>query len=325
MNLWLIILLAVVQGLLEWLPVSSEGQLILILNWLGESETALSIALFLHLGTMLAVIIKFRKDFLLLFNYRLSKEKAEKIEEEELEAAETKNLKADPKEKNSEKESSNSILIQKEQQKQLWKFLLWSTLMTTIVGVPLFILVRFALEEGALLEIAGGVMNSGDIITMAIGLFLIITGIFIIFSRKRIEEKPLLEMNTKEMILVGIAQGITIIPGVSRSGTTVGTMLLEGIDEQEALRGSFLLSVPAILGANILTVFIDVIQGELSFGGIPWYGIILGIAVSAIVGYLTIDALLWIARKVNFGIFCIIIGSLALLITVIIILLNVTT
>ena len=69
----LIILLAIVQGLLEWLPVSSEGQIVLILNWFGEPTNAVAIALFLHLGTMLAVLIRFRNDLLLLFNIKSRK------------------------------------------------------------------------------------------------------------------------------------------------------------------------------------------------------------------------------------------------------------
>ena len=106
---------------------------------------------------------------------------------------------------------------------------------------------------------------------------------------------------------------------------TVGTMLVEGIEEEDSLRGSFLLSVPAVLGGNILTIIIDLIQGDFSFAGIPWYAMILALLISGVIGYLTIDLLLWIARKINFGWFCIAVGSLALLITLIMIILAVTT
>ncbi len=310
--LWIIIILAVAQGILEWLPVSSEGQLYLILTWLGEGESALDIALFMHLGTMLAVIIKFRKDFILLFNYKLWK----KSKEPEIES--------DEKQENSEKVIKTDTDKAREQ-KVLWKFLLIATGATAVIGLPLYFLLKFVLEDGELLKFAGGAMSSGDIITIIIGIFLIATGIFIIVARKKRTEKPLLEMTTKEMIILGSLQGLTIIPGVSRSGTTVSTMLVEGIKEDEALRGSFLLSVPAILGINVITIIIDLIQGEPLFAGFTWYGILLAIIISGVIGYLTIDFFLWVAKKINFGWFCISFGILAVIITIVIVILNVTT
>lgn len=316
--LWIIIILAVAQGILEWLPVSSEGQLYLILTWLGENESVLDIALFMHLGTMLAVIIKFRKDFLLLFNYKLWKKKEEEPENEIVE-----NDSAE-KQENTEEPIENNIEKAKEQ-KILWKFILIVTAATAVIGLPLYFLLKFALEDGKLLEFAGGAMSSGDIITIIIGLFLIATGIFIIVARKKRTEKPLLEMTTKEMIILGCFQGLTIIPGVSRSGTTVSTMLVEGIKEEETLRGSFLLSVPAVLGINILTIIIDLIQGDPIFAGLTWYAAILAIVISGIIGYLTIDFFLWVAKKINFGWFCISFGILAVIITIIMVILNVTT
>ncbi|MHA1186338.1 MAG: undecaprenyl-diphosphate phosphatase [Candidatus Heimdallarchaeota archaeon] len=317
--LWIIIILAVAQGILEWLPVSSEGQLYLILTWLGENESVLDIALFMHLGTMLAVIVKFRKDFLLLFNFKLWKKNKEPESESVEENTSEENTEA------SEEPIENDIEKAKEQ-KFLWKFILIATAATAVIGLPLYFLLKFVLGDGEFLEFANGAMNSGDIITIIIGVFLIATGIFIIVARKKRTEKPLMEMTTKEIIILGSLQGLTIIPGVSRSGTTVSTMLVEGIKEEETLRGSFLLSVPAILGINILTIIINLIQGEPIFGvNIPWYGILLAIVISGVIGYLTIDFFLWAAKKINFGWFCISFGILAVIITIIIVILNVTT
>ncbi len=317
--LWIIVILAVAQGILEWLPVSSEGQLYLILTWLGENESVLDIALFMHLGTMLAVIVKFRKDFLLLFNFKLWK----KSKEPEIESVEDNTS-----EENSEvsEEPIENDIEKAKEQKFLWKFILIATAATAVIGLPLYFLLKFVLGDGEFLEFANGAMNSGDIITIIIGVFLIATGIFIIVARKKRTEKPLMEMTTKEIIILGSLQGLTIIPGVSRSGTTVSTMLVEGIKEEETLRGSFLLSVPAILGINILTIIINLIQGEPIFGvAIPWYGILLAIVISGVIGYLTIDFFLWVAKKINFGWFCISFGILAVIITIIIVILNVTT
>jgi len=304
----LIILLAIVQGLLEWLPVSSEGQIFLILNWFGDPTNALSIALFLHLGTMLAVLVRFRKDFLLLFNIKLRKKKENENSEEQIE----------------EQHTDEEKFAESEKRRILWKFLLIATAGTAIIGVPLLLVIKYVLEEGAL-YFANGRIAGGDILTLVIGVFLIATGIFILVSRRKTANKTLYEMKNWEMLVVGLAQGLAIIPGISRSGTTIGTMLIEGINEEESLRGSFLLSIPAVIGGNILIIIIDLIRGEASFEGIPWYGMILGVVISAIVGFVTIDLFLRLAKKVNFGWFCIAIGALALIITIIVIILAVTT
>jgi len=306
----LIILLAVIQGLLEWLPVSSEGQIVLILNWFGDPTNAVAIALFLHIGTMLAVLVRFRKDVFLLLNI-----KSRKKEENE------KNAEVQTKEEESIEEEK---FTESDKRRILWKFLLIATAGTAVIGVPLLLVIKFLLQEGDL-YFANGRLASGDIITMIVGVFLIATGIFILVSRRKTANKTLYEMKNWEMLIVGLAQGLTIIPGISRSGTTIGTMLIEGVNEEESLRGSFLLSIPAVIGGNILIIIIDLIQGEYSFAGIPWYGMILAVIISAVVGFVTIDLFLRLAKKVNFGWFCITIGGLALIITIVIVILALAT
>jgi len=303
----LIILLAVVQGLLEWLPVSSEGQIVLISTWFNENpDNAIAIALFLHIGTMIAVIIRFWKDILFLFNIKIKKRQDNDIRV------------------NEEIKDQNSLETEKEKRWILWKFILIATAGTAVIGIPILIILKFALQESDL-YFAGNRLAGGDIVTLVIGLFLIATGIFIIISRRKTATKTLYEMKHWEMLVVGLAQGFTIIPGVSRSGTTIGTMLIEGVEEEESLRGSFLLSIPAVIGGNILIIIIDLIQGEYSFAGIPWYGMVLAIIISGVVGFLTIDLFLRLAKKINFGWFCIAIGTLALVVTIIIIILKLTT
>ncbi len=304
----LIILLAIVQGLLEWLPVSSEGQIVLISNWFSENpDNALALALFLHIGTMIAVIIRFGKDILFLLNIKSSRKQENEIRVKEGIEVELNNQKTE-----------------KEKRWILWKFILIATTGTAVIGIPLLIVLKFALQESDL-YFAGNRLAGGDIVTLVIGLFLIATGIFIIISRRKTATKTLYEMKHWEMLVVGLTQGFTIIPGVSRSGTTIGTMLIEGVNEEESLRGSFLLSIPAVIGGNILIIIIDLIQGEYSFAEIPWYGMVLAIIISGVVGFFTIDIFLRLAKRINFGWFCIAIGALALVITIIIITLKLTT
>ncbi len=315
--LWIVVVLAFVQGVLEWLPVSSEGQLVLILTWIGESENALAIALFMHIGTLIAVIIRFRADIFILLGIRKKTKIAEETSEKNTDTKE------DPKETN---ESENGqVYTEQEKQKILWKFILLATLATAVIGIPLYLLVKYVLQEGELLEFANGAVSGGDLITILIGVFLIGTGLFILYSRKQTTRKSLYEMTTIEMLIVGAVQGLAIIPGVSRSGSTVGAMLVEGIEEEDTLRGSFLLSIPAVIGANILIIVIDLILGDASFADIPWYGMILAVVISGVTGYFTIDLFLRLAKKINFGWFCITFGALALVITLIMIILAVTT
>jgi undecaprenyl-diphosphatase len=313
---WIFILLAVVQGILEWLPVSSEGQLFLILNWLKEDpDKALAISLFLHLGTTIAVLLRFWKDFFLLFGIKVPEKKnQEQIVDEKVKEDDIKT-----------EENIDDELDLKSQQRKLWKFILLATAATGVIGIPLYLLLEFILQEGELLKFANDKINSGDILTMVVGLFLIGTGIFILISKRKTAKKSIFEMSTIEMLIVGAVQGLAIIPGVSRSGVTVGTMLVEGVEEEDSLRGSFLLSVPAVLGINILLTIVELIQGTKPFEEIPAYAMVLATLVSAVVGYASMDLFLRLTRKINFGWFCITIGALALVITLIMIILALTT
>lgn len=146
------------------------------------------------------------------------------------------------------------------------------------------------------------------------GLSLIITGIFLllasicaIYWKIVRRSRPL---GVKNSIVIGIAQGMSVLPGISRSGTTIGTALIAGIDEAEALKFSFLLSIPAVLGANILKV--RQIYGNLISGDTAAF--LAGAVAAAITGFLVIKALFGILRKnlfFLFGIYCILIGAAA--------------
>jgi undecaprenyl-diphosphatase len=108
--------------------------------------------------------------------------------------------------------------------------------------------------------------------------------------------------------VIGIAQGISVLPGISRSGTTIGTALIAGLSEAEALKFSFILSIPAVLGANILKV--RQIYGNLVSGDIVVF--IAGAVAAAITGFLVIKALFGVLRKnlfFIFGVYCVLIGA----------------
>ena len=151
-----------------------------------------------------------------------------------------------------------------------------------------------------------------------VGIFLIITGIFLMISslfgiywKMMKKTRPI---GTTNSLLVGVVQGISVLPGISRSGSTIGTALILGIDEADAIKFSFLLSLPVILGANLLKT--REIYGTLMSTEMPAF--IIGAIVAAVTGILAIKLLFGIMKKnlfFLFGIYCISIGAAAVILS----------
>lgn len=270
-------LLALLQGLFEWLPISSSGQVMIVaINILGiPPEEAFSLAIWLHLGTTLAVLIKFRTDFKNIIKAFFPKF---------FEVNDT-NIK-----------NRNWLII--------------ATIGTVIIALPLYFLFKiFLVGEFTALQ--------GDIITLIICGLLILTGVLLLRIKKLYGNKGFGDNTiesvskgdvSKDSFLAGLIQGIAILPGISRSGVTVSSILFEKYDQDNALKLSFLMSVPVSIGL----IIVDIIFGEGSvFGFIDPITIILITLITFIVGYLSIEVLLKIAQKVEFGYFCIIYGIIA--------------
>lgn len=242
------IVLAILQGIFEWLPVSSEGVSVLILlNFFGKSlPTAISYAFFLHLGTALAVLIRFRMEFLRML-------KGSKM--------------------------LNVIVV--------------STLSTAIIAIPLLYFIESELPDSKYMNIV-------------VGALLIFTGIILRLPESGYKKSS--EIGVLDMIILGLAQGLAALPGISRSGATISVLLLRKVREEDALKISFIISVPAVLGAVILKGIpgeVDLMRGLIMIG------------TSCLFGYFTIDTLLRFARKVDFSKFCITFGIVAIVITLI--------
>jgi len=252
-------LLGVLQGITEWLPISSQGQTVLVmLNFMQiEPGTAISVAIFLHIGTMLAVLIRFRKDFVSMLN----------------------------------------------RESKLLRIIVVATGSTAITAVPLLFLLLFFIEN---------LFENGAIATVltgAIGVMLILTGIILgVQKRTGSSYRSLDEITTKDMVFAGLAQGFSILPGISRSGTTITILLMSGIKQELALKLSFLMSVPAVLGAVVLFDVRRVSAIATSEAAIM-------VLSSLMVGYITMSILLRFAERVNFAIFCISLGGLTLLLS----------
>jgi len=271
------ILLAILQGLFEWLPISSSGQtLIISTTFFGIStDNAFSLAIWLHLGTTTAVSLKFRKDFINIIKTLIHKDSG-----------------------------FDDIIIKKR------NWIIWATIGTGITAIPLYFLFKIMFLD--LFK-----AFQGDVITLFISGLLIITGVILITTRKIFGNRKIVDASTKSIqkdsFLSGLVQGVSILPGISRSGITVGAILLEKYDQDNALRLSFLMSVPVA----IASILVDIVFSEGSiFGTLDILTILITTVVSFLVGYLTIEFLLRIARKINFGYFCILYGVIAYLIIV---------
>ncbi|MHA1796309.1 MAG: undecaprenyl-diphosphate phosphatase, partial [Promethearchaeota archaeon] len=228
MNFWQDIILAFIQGILEWLPVSSEGFLVLFsVNIFHEPEaSAFQLALYFHLGTALAVLVKYWRDYWDAF---------------------TKN-------------------------RDVLRFLIFATLATGIFGIPLYLLLKNFLNSSAV---------TGLILTGLIGITLMITGLLLKAGKmKTTNQIAFSERKIGDEILLGLCQGIAIIPGISRSGTTVTYLLLRGYKKEDAFYMSFLISLPAVIGAVLFDLFVS---QDFTFV-FNWEFLIL-ILITALVGY----------------------------------------
>lgn len=147
---------------------------------------------------------------------------------------------------------------------------------------------------------------------------LIVTG-FLLFASDRVRKGRKTEKSAtmRDVLLVGVAQAIATCPGISRSGTTITAGCFVGFERRFAVRYSFLMSIPAILGANILSLK-DAVEAGINWPEVPLY--LVGVAVSAVVGYACIRLLKMIADKGKFGFFayyCWAIGLATLILTIV--------
>jgi undecaprenyl-diphosphatase len=250
------VILSIIQGLTEWLPISSTGHLEIFRHLLNSSIPAL-FEIILHIGTLSAVLLFFRKDI--------------------------KNLLV-----------ALARLDFKTEDGQLIPLIAIATLPTAILGVAYF-------------ELAEDIFQ--NILPVAIAFILCGT---LLYSSKASKEKTD-NITYLTAIAIGIAQGIATVPGISRSGATITVALLLGIRREKAFTFSFLLSIPAILGALLFTFYKQ--HDQLSASGIGWADILVGLTVTMIVGYLALKLLrkIVVNRKFHlFAFYCWLLGALIL-------------
>lgn len=272
--MWEFIIIAILQGLFEWLPISSSGQVMIISLGLLSilPAEAFSLSIWLHLGTTLAVIIKFRKDYINIVKAFMPN-----------------------------RFNCNQI----DTKKRNW--LIFGTIGTAITALPLYFLFKIVV-------VGEFTAAQGDILTLIISALLIITGIVLLRMKMiygtKIVDNTLDKDIMKDSFIAGLFQGCAILPGISRSGFTVSTILFEKYEHENALKLSFLMSVPVA----IASIIVDILFGGSVFGILDPITVVFITMVSFIIGYLSMEFLLRISKKIQFGYFCLFYGIIAWLV-----------
>jgi hypothetical protein len=173
-------------------------------------------------------------------------------------------------------------------------FILIATIISGILGIIILKL---------LIYIESQLTITGTIISLIIGILLLCTGTILLISKKT-GTKEIKDLKKRDYILLGILQGLEVLPGISRSGITSSGLLLRNFKPKVALRLSFILSIPIVLGGNIILNISNFIFD---------YELLLGLIFSFLFGIITIHLLIKIAEKINFGILLILFGIITIL------------
>ena len=253
------IILGFVQGVAEFLPISSSGHLTLLQHFLGMPQPDQLLNILLHFATLVAVCIYYFQDV------------AEMVVEF---FSFCRDLICRRSSHGNPPEARRMILL-------------------IVVGtMPLFVVLLFKDRVESL-------GNSPMFVSCA----LLVTGCILFLSdRMASGRKTVRNATLLDVLLVGLAQGCATIPGLSRSGCTISAGMARGFDRKFAVRYSFLMSLPAVLGATILEVA-DVMgqEGGIPEGMLPKY--LAGMAVAGVVGYFSIRLVNLLADKGKFGAF----------------------
>lgn len=245
--MWEYVLLGALQGIFEWIPISSQGLITIFSSFIVTDINSIDFSLFLHLGTMFAVLIFFRKDWI------------------------------------------NLILLR---DKELLRFFIIASIVSLSLGFVVY-------------------KTIGDIAIGSGLLFLIGFGLLLTswFQKKDIRLNMNKDFNS---VIVGLLQGISVIPGVSRSGSTIFGLSLKENDPSEILKKSYIISLPAV-AASTGYIFIN----NPSISSFPWIALL----SSFVFGIISLKVLLDFSKKVNFskitmtfGILCLIGGIIEWLI-----------
>ena len=252
------IILGIIQGLTEFLPVSSSGHLEIAKAILGENkvgEESLLMTVVLHFATALSTIIIFRKDILEILSGLL------------------------------QFENNDSF---------------WFSLKIVISMIPAALVGVFFNDE--IEALFGGALT-------LVGSMLLVTGLLLFLADKA--KASAKKVGIKHAILIGISQAIAILPGISRSGATISTAVLLGIDKEKAARFSFLMVVPLIFGKMAK----DILSGDIQYETTTFIPLVIGFIFAFLTGMF---ACKWMIKLVKnsqlkyFAYYCFAIGGIVI-------------
>lgn len=259
------VIMGVIQGLTEFLPVSSSGHLAIFQILFGVEAPGMFFDVLLHIGTLIAVILCYYKDigkmivelFLMIADLFRRRKVVTNI------------------------------------YRKMDLLIIVATVPTGIIGV----------FNSDLIEKVSKLL-------IVPGICLIITGVILLLADRCPDgEKTPKTTSYSNAFLIGIAQGIATLPGISRSGSTITACLLSGFNRKYAVKFSFILSIPAILGSLVFELF-DIDLSTIN--GHDMGAFLVGMVVAAVVGYISIRTMLLVVRKkkfLGFSIYCFIIGA----------------
>ncbi len=241
MNIFQAIVLGIVQGIAEFLPISSSGHLVLFQTFLGIEQPSFFYDVLLHVATLVPIFIVFRKDILELIKNPFQK----------------------------------------------------TTYLLVIATIPTIL---FVLLFG---DFTDKLYSNGLFLPFSFAL----TGCFLLYAdktaKKDIKGK---KVGYIDAVIIGCMQSLGTLPGVSRSGSTLTGALASGVDRDEAAKFSFLMAVPAILGALFLQI-IDLLKGDVVIVQESVVPMLLGCIAAMVAGYLSINFLLALIRKAKLKFF----------------------
>jgi len=255
MDLLQSVILGFIQGITEWLPISSTGHLRIAEHYFGLAVPAL-FDVILHVGTLIVTLVYFRKDILKVLRALAKLDFT----------------------------SEDGLLI---------PLIIIGTIPTVVIG--------FLYGYGNELDTALSTV-------LALGIGFLVSGVVLYLSKFGRESK--LGITYVDALIIGIMQGLAVIPSISRSGFTIAAALLLGIKREKAFKFSFLLSIPSILGALGLTLYQQ--EAELATAGVGLVEVLAGVLVSIFVSFIALK-FLWriIAGKkfYLFAFYCFVLGA----------------
>ena len=283
MSLLEAILMGIIQGVTEFLPVSSSGHLALFKILFRVEDVGLLFDVILHLGTLIAIFAVYYKDIwkMIVAGFSIIGDACKNI------GIFFKNI--------THKTKGGYHHVICNGYRKFAMLVIVSTIPTGVIGV-----------------LASDLIEQASKLLIVPGICLIMTAILLLLADHcKGGEKMPKQVTYSNAFIIGIAQGVATLPGLSRSGTTITACLLSGFNRKFAVKYSFIMSIPAVLGSLVFELS-DLAAVSFTSTEIMYY--MVGMVVAAVVGYICIKTMLYVVRQkkfTGFAVYCLIVGAIS--------------